>query len=329
MHVAIYSTHRFDKSYLEKSAGDKHTLVFHEAKLTMQTINLAKGAEAVGLFTSDSANADVLESLFDIGVRYVCLRSVGYDHVDIEKAKSLGIKVANVPEYSPYSVAEHAVALLLAVTRKIVLGQRLMDIGDYRIDALKGFDLHGKTVGIIGTGKIGSAFAQIVNGFGCDLLAFDPVPDLALQLLINIRYVSLQELFTHADIISIHCPLNGNTRHLIGKDAFASMKKGMTLINTARGAIIDTKALIEALDQGIIGFAGLDVYENEKGFFFEDVRYEKNKDDQFILLRSYPNVLVTGHQAFLTHEALAGIADTTVSNLNEWEEYGRCKNDLF
>lgn len=329
MKVAIYSTHKFDKPYLEKAASDRHTLVFHEAKLTMETVHLAKGAKAVGLFTSDSANADVLESLFDLGVQYVCLRSVGYDHVDVGKAKSLGIKVANVPEYSPYSVAEHAVALLVAVTRKIVLGQRLMDIGDYRLDALKGFDLHGKTVGIIGTGKIGSAFAQIMNGFGCDLLAFDPIPDLALQLLINIRYVALQELFSHADIISIHCPLNFNTRHLIGKDAFASMKKGMTLINTARGAIIDTKALIEALDQGIIGFAGLDVYENEKMFFSEDVRYEKNKDNQFVLLRSYPNVLVTAHQAFLTHEALAGIADTTISNLNEWEGNGRCKNDLF
>jgi D-lactate dehydrogenase len=270
-----------------------------------------------------------LGSLFDIGVRYVCLRSVGYDHVDVEKAKHLGMKVANVPEYSPYSVAEHAAALLLAVNRKIVLGQKLMDIGDYRIDALKGFDLHGKTVGIIGTGKIGRAFAQIMNGFGCNLLAYDPVPDHTLQSLINITYVSLKELYKYSDVISIHCPLNVNTKHLICKEAFACMKKGITLINTARGAIIDTMALIDALDEGTVGFAGLDVYENEKRFFFEDVRYQKNGDDLFIQLRSYPNVLVTGHQAFLTHEALTGIAETTVSNLNEWAERGYCKNDLF
>lgn len=318
MKTLVYSSHSYDKASLVNIVAGKHDLTFTEKKLGPQTALLSKGFEAISLFTSDDASASVLSELKKYDVKYIALRSVGYDHVDLKKAVELGIQVANVPEYSPYSIAEHAVAMLQTVNRKIIQGQLLMSLQDYRLDMLMGFDIHGKTAGIVGTGKTGLAFARIMTGFGAKVIAFDPVhnPDAAAA---GVEYVTLNDLLTMSDIISLHCPLNDGTRHMISKDQLAKMKKGSFLINTARGAVIDTAELIKALENKQIGAACLDVYEFEKGLFFEDHTRDTLQDPMFARLASFPNVLITGHQAFLTKDALNGIATTTSQNLNSWE----------
>lgn len=328
MKVLIYSTHGFDKSFIEKEAQGKHELFFSEDPLNESTVYLAKGFDAVALFTSDIASEKVLEKLHDFGVKYIALRSVGYDHVAISKAKDLGIKVANVPAYSPYAIAEHAVTLLLCLNRKILHGQKLMKTNDFRLDHLVGFDLHGKTIAVIGTGKIGSAFARIMKGFGCEIIAYDVNENLELKHEINLKYHTLDFICENADVISVCCPLNEKTKYMFDKSTFSKMKKGVMFINTARGGIVNTVDLIEALETGIISGAGLDVYENEKPIFFNDLRTKSIDDNVFQKLRSFENVLITGHQAFLTNEALIGIAKTTIENLNEWEISGESKNDV-
>lgn len=328
MKTLIYSIHGFDKSFLEKEAEGKHELSYTEERLNASTAHLAKGFEAIAVFSSDIASAEVLEQLKELGVKYIATRSVGYDHIDLEKAKELGIKVANVPSYSPYAIAEHAVTLLMTLNRKIRLGQTLMQQNDFRLDQLVGFDLHGKTVGIVGTGKIGEAFARIMHGFECKLIAYDIQQNKELIQATGIQYVSLEELCKIADVISVSCPLNKATKYLFNKTIFAQMKKGVVFINTARGGIVNTTDLLDALDSGIIASAGIDVYENEKPIFFNDLTRGMVADELFERLRKHPNVLVTGHQAFLTNEALQGIAGTTVSNLTEWEQEGFSENDL-
>lgn len=329
MKVAVYSTHRFEVPYLKAAVQDKHELIFIEQELNEQTIELARFCDAVSLFTSDNANAAILTQLHTYGVKCIALRSVGYDHVDLNKAKELGIKAANVPAYSPYSVAEHAVTLLMALNRKLILSQQLIELNDFRLDGLTGFDVHEKTVGIVGLGKIGEAFARIMNGFGCKIVCYDPEPKPGLEKELNLQFVNFNELCMHSDIISIHCPLNASTRHLFNKDAFSMMKKGAYLVNTARGPIIKTEDLITALDDGTIGGAGLDVYEFEKGLFFHDHRSTEIQDTVFKKLRAYPNVLITGHQAFLTETALQNIADTTVHNLDCFEAGKIPDNELW
>jgi len=328
MRTLIYSTHGFDRPFLEKAAQGKHELIFTEQHLDETTVNLAEGFEAISLFASDKASAEVLEKLNQFGVKFIALRSVGYDHVDLQKAKQLGIKVANVPSYSPYAIAEHAAALLLALNRKITLSQQLIKQNDFRLDNLVGFDLHGKIIGIIGTGNIGSAFAKIMHGFGCKLIGFDVKINKELIGQTQIIYTSLEELCHHADVISIHCPLNSETKQLFSKNVFAQMKTGALIINTARGGILNTIDLMAALDQGIISGAGLDVYENEKPIYFLDHSGSKIQDEVFERLRCHPKVLLTGHQAFLTKEALQGIAETTMANLSEWTQKGISGNDL-
>lgn len=328
MKTLIYSIHGFDKSFLEKEAEGKHELSYTEERLNASTAQLAKGYEAIAVFSSDIASAEVLEQLHANGIKYIATRSVGYDHIDLEKAKELGIKVANVPSYSPYAIAEHAVTLLMTLNRKIRLGQTLMQQNDFRLDQLVGFDLHGKTVGIVGTGKIGEAFARIMHGFGCKLIAYDIQQNKELIQATGIQYVSLEELCKIADVISVSCPLNKATKYLFNKAIFAQMKKGVVFINTARGGIVNTTDLLDALDSGIIASAGIDVYENEKPIFFNDLTRGMVADELFERLRKHPNVLVTGHQAFLTNEALQGIAGTTVCNLTEWEQEGFSENDL-
>ncbi|MDP1802949.1 MAG: 2-hydroxyacid dehydrogenase [Bacteroidota bacterium] len=328
MRIAVYSTHQFDKPYLT-TAAVKHELIFIDQELTESNVHLAESCDAVALFTSDHALAEVLEKLSKLNIKYIVLRSAGFDHVDLQKAKELGLKVANVPAYSPYAVAEHAVALLMALNRKLRSAHDLMKKQDFRLDGLTGFDVHGKTVGIIGLGKIGEAFARIMNGFGCKLLCFDPHPNYALEKELNIKFVLLSELCVEADIISIHCPLNKETKHLFNRNLFDQMKKGVYLINTARGPIINTTDLIIALNNGIVGAAGLDVYEFEKGLFFKDHRHDQIKDTIFNELMTLPNVLITGHQAFLTTTALQNIADTTINNLNCFEEGVECPNQLY
>ena len=329
MKILFYSIHQYDKSILESANSKNIEMQFTELSLNENTTNLVYGFDAVSLFTSDSATETILEKLFANGVRYIALRSVGSDHIALAKAKSLGMKVANVPAYSPYSVAEHAVTLLLALNRKIVFGQQLMNHGNFELDQLVGVDIHKKTVGIIGTGKIGGAFAKIMNGFGCRLLAYDLIEDQTLIKETNIKYASLETVCQHADIISIHCPLNSFTKYLFNELVFQFMKKGMILINTARGGIINTEDLLTALDNGTISATGLDVYENEKKIFGNDHKAKRINDDLFARLRSYPNVLLTGHQAFLTQEALLGIATTTFENLALWSEGKTCENELF
>lgn len=327
MKVFVFSARLYDRIALS-AAAKGHTLIFTEKRLTVDTAHLAEGCQAVALFTSDDASGPVLEILHALGVRCALLRSVGYDHIDLNKATTLGIRVANVPEYSPNSVAEHAVALLMAVNRKLIRGQKLMDLQDFRIDTLQGFDIHGRTVGVIGTGKIGMAFARIMLGFGAHVIAYDPVIN-AEAVSAGIQYVSLENLLQQSDAISIHCPLNPSTRHLISSTQFALMKPGAILINTSRGAVVNTNDLIAALDSGRLGAACLDVYEFEKGLFFEDHSNYILKDVNFARLRSFNNVLITGHQAFLTTDAITQIAETTISNLDGFQNQSFCKNELI
>jgi D-lactate dehydrogenase len=326
MKVFVYTARPYDQPALQAMAGN-HELLFSEKSLSNETAHFAVGCDAVSLFTSDDASATVLEKLHASGIRYVFLRSVGHDHVDLKKAAELGMRVANVPEYSPYSVAEHAVALLMGLNRKLIQGQQLMELQDFRIDSLKGFDIHGKTVGIVGTGKIGMAFGRIMLGFGARVVAFDPETNTeAINL--GIEYMSLEKVLEAADIVSIHCPLNSSTRHLFSRDQLSAMKKGAILINTSRGAVVDTVDLIEALESGQLGGACLDVYEFEKGLFFEDHRNDIIHDLNFAWLRSFNNVIITSHQGFLTTDAINEIARTTIANIDAWQSNGECPNEI-
>ncbi|MFZ6012156.1 MAG: 2-hydroxyacid dehydrogenase [Bacteroidota bacterium] len=326
MKVFVYSARPYDQSALQAVAGH-HELLFTEKRLSRDTVHYADGCTAVSLFTADDASAPVLKSLHSRGIKYVSLRSVGFDHVDLDEAARLGMRVANVPEYSPYSVAEHAVAMLMAVNRNLVRGQQLMQLQDFRIDSLKGFDVHGKTIGVIGTGKIGMAFSRIMLGFGAGVLAFDPLKNQqAIDL--GIEYVSLEELLSKSNVVSLHCPLTSKTKHLISNTQFSWMKSGAILINTSRGAVVNTNDLIAALDSGRLGAACLDVYEFEKGLFFEDHSNDILHDATFARLRSFKNVLITSHQAFLTSDAIGQIAATTISNLNCWQNGQPCANEL-
>lgn len=328
MKLTVFSTHLFEMPYLTDPLS-QHATIFTERELSESTFDIAEGSNAIALFTSDKADAPILEKLAACGVKYIALRSAGFDHVDLKKAKELNIKVANVPAYSPYAVAEHAITLLMALNRKLIRAQELMNTNDFRLDGLTGFDVHGKTVGIIGMGKIGECFARIMKGFGCTLLCYDPFANPELEKELGVKFTEMNELLSHSDIISIHCPLNASTKHLLNESAFSRMKKGVFIINTARGPIIKTTDAITALKSGLIGGLGIDVYEFEKGLFFHNHRGDQETDELFKELRGFENVLVTGHQAFLTGTALQNIADTTAYNLDCFEKGIPCKNELF
>ena len=328
MKIFVYSTHRFEKPFLLKEANHQHELIFSAYSLQLHTAKLAKGCNAIVAFTYDDLSAEVLDELYLNGIRYIALRSVGYDHINLSKAKELGIKVANVPNYSPHATAEHAVTLLLAVNRKLVLGQKLMQLNNFSLDDLIGFDLHQKTIGIVGTGNIGSVFATIMKGFGCKLLGCDPVENKELQLKTDIIYTSIEEICQQADVISIHCPLQPATHYMFNSKLFNIMKKGMLLINTARGSIIKTSDLLVALENQTIAGAGLDVYEKELDIFFRNHLNNVIIDPEFDALRNHKNVIITGHQAFLTREALTEIAKTTFFNIDKWEKGEATKNEL-
>ena len=326
MKVFVYSARPYDQSVLQEVCGS-HELVFTERKLSLGTAHLAAGCEAVALFTSDDASSEVLERLHALGVRNIVLRSVGYDHVDLKMVALLGMRVANVPEYSPYAVAEHGVALLMALNRKLILSQQLMALQDFRINFLKGVDIHGKVVGVVGTGKIGLAFSRIMVGFGARVLGFDPHPS-EEAMRIGVAYTSFETLLKTSDVISLHCPLTPDTKHLLSAAQFSAMKEGCILINTGRGALINTSDLIMSLESGRLGGVGLDVYEFEKTLFFEDHQNDIIQDEVFIRLRSFKNVLITGHQGFLTEEAVRQIAQTTIANLDCFEGNLPCPNAL-
>ncbi|MFN3266041.1 MAG: 2-hydroxyacid dehydrogenase [Deinococcales bacterium] len=317
MRVLVFSTKPYDRQALtEANLGQKHELHFLEGRLLAATATLATGFEAVCAFVNDDLSAPVLEQLASGGTRLVVLRSAGFNHVNLEAAQKLGLTVARVPAYSPHAVAEHAVALVLALNRKIHRAYNRVREGNFTLEGLLGFDLNGKSVGVVGTGKIGQIFAQIMAGFGCRVLAFDPSNDSAKPFA---RYVSWEELLHQSDIISLHCPLIPQTYHLIDAQALRSMRPQVMLINTSRGGLISTPDVIEGLKSGQIGALGLDVYEEESDLFFEDLSNQVIADDVFSRLLTFPNVIITGHQGFFTREALANIAQTTIDNLSAFE----------
>lgn len=328
MKVIVYSAHKFEREYLEKAFNGKHDVKYINGSLTVETASLARGSEAVSIFVSDDASAPVLQILSKAGVKFLLLRSAGYNHVDFAEAKRLNIKVARVPEYSPYAVAEHAVALMLALNRKLIRSHNRVMEQNFSLDGLVGFDMHGKTVGIIGTGKIGSVVARIMNGFGCRILANDKFENDELKNNYDIIYTDCETLCKESDIITLHVPLTPETKYLIDKHCISQMKRGVMLINTSRGALINTKEVIEALKTGHVRYLGIDVYEEEQGLFFEDRSEEILQDDMIARLMTFNNVLITSHQAFLTDTALKNIAKTTIENLECFEKHIICKNEL-
>lgn len=321
MRVAVFSTKPYDEASLRKANGDAHELVFLEPRLNPRTAALADGCEAVCAFVNDDLGAETLAALAERGVRFVALRSAGFNHVDLRAAGELRIAVARVPDYSPYAVAEHCAALILALNRKTHRAYNRVREHNFALTGLLGFDLHGRTVGVVGTGKIGVCFTRIMAGFGCRVLAFDPFPSEA-AVAAGAEYVSLGELLAASDIVSLHCPLTPETFHLIDRERIASMRPGVMLVNTSRGALVDTAAVIEGLKSGRIGHLGLDVYEEEAALFFEDLSDQVIGDDVFDRLSAFPNVLITGHQAFFTAEAIEAIAATTLGNLTAFASGG-------
>ena len=319
MRIAVFSTKPYDRTFLDQANQvHQHQLVYLDARLTVETAALASGFSGVCVFVNDKLDREVLQLLHANGTRLIALRSAGFNNVDLPEAERLDMTVVRVPAYSPHAVAEHAVALILSLNRMTFRAYNRVREGNFSLDGLLGFDLYGKTVGVIGTGKIGLIFAEIMRGFGCRVLAHDPFPSADAKAFVT--YVPLEQLFEEADIISLHCPLTPETHHLIDDAAIAQMKQGVMLVNTGRGRVVDTRAVIDGLKSGKIGRLGLDVYEEEENLFFQDLSQRVISDDQFMRLTTFPNVLITGHQAFFTAEALTNIAETTLANISAFEQ---------
>lgn len=331
MKVAVFSTKAYDRRFLElenTNSQAHHELVFFEARLEPKTASLAAEFPAVCVFVNDDLGAETLEILAAQGTKLIALRCAGFNNVDLKTATELGMTVVRVPDYSPYAVAEHAVGLILMLNRKLYRAYNRVRDDNFSLEGLLGFDLHNSTVGVVGTGKIGLIFAQIMKGFGCHLLGYDLYPNPNFEKLGNAEYVSLDELWQRSDIISLHCPLFPETYHLVNQDAIAKMKSGVMLINTSRGKLVDTKAVIEGIKSGKIGYVGIDVYEEEDDLFFEDLSDTIIQDDTFQLLQSFPNVVITAHQAFFTENALEDIARTTITNLSDFEHSNPLKHQV-
>ena len=319
MKVAVFSTKSYDRTFLEAAnRAHGHVLFFLEPRLTRETAPLASGYPAVCLFVNDQPNAGVLAELARGGTRLIALRSAGFNHVDLEAARKLGLTVVRVPAYSPHAVAEHTAGLILSLNRRIHRAYARVREGNFALEGLLGFDLYGRTVGIVGTGQIGVCVARIMNGFGCRLVGFDPYPSSECKQL-GLEYLPLHDVLSVSDIVTLHCPLTPETHHLIDAAALGRMKPGVMLINTGRGALIDTQAVIETLKSGKIGYLGLDVYEEEANLFFEDLSAQVLQDDVFARLLTFPNVIITGHQGFFTEEALKDIAETTLASITAFE----------
>ena len=318
MKVAVFNTKSYDRQFLEEANQSyRHELKFFDIPLNFETCKLAFGFEAVCGFVNDHFNREVLTQLAAHGTKLIALRCAGFNNVDLAAAKQLNLTVIRVPAYSPYGVAEHAMALILALNRKIYRAYNRIRDGNFSLEGLLGFEIYGKTVGILGTGRIGYAMARILQGFGTKVLAYDVIRNPECEAL-GVRYVSKEELFKLSDIISLHLPLNKETYHLIDKKALAQMKDGVMLINTSRGGLIDSVCLIEGLKSGKIGYLGLDVYEEEEALFFEDLTGQVIQDDIFARLLTFPNVIITGHQAFFTNTAMENIAHTTLKNISDF-----------
>lgn len=330
MRTAVFSARSYDREFLaqaNRSADPAHELSFLDVRLDQLTASLCAGHDAVCAFVNDCLDKPVLDQLAALGVRLVALRSAGFNHVDLGAARDLGLTVARVPAYSPDSVAEHSVALILSLSRKLHKAYARVREGNFALEGLLGFDLSGKTVGIVGTGQIGRSVARILHGFGCRILAFDPQPSHELEAM-GAAYTGLPALLSAADIVSLHCPLTPETRHLIDAAALGRMKDGAMLVNTSRGAVIDARALVAALKAGRIGSVGLDVYEEEGDLFFQNLSDTMIQDDVFARLLTFPNVLITGHQAFFTREAMTAIAQTTIANISSFERTGAAVHEV-
>lgn len=316
MKILVYSTRIFEKEALNKANQGKFSFEFTDIRLNTKTFALAKGYETVIVFSVDELNAEVLQGLWDNGVRFIAFRAAGFNNIDLPFAKKLGFKVARVPAYSPYAIAEHTVALMMALNRKIIKAHNRVNELNFDLNGLVGFDVHDKTVGVIGTGKIGEKFIKILNGFGCKILAFDISVNPEISDIVE--YTTLENILTNSDIISLHVPLNEKTKYLINENNIQLMKHGVMLLNTSRGALIDTKAVINALKTGKIGYLGIDVYEEESELFFVNHSVDFLQDEVISRLMTFKNVLITGHQAFLTETALRNIADTTIQNIGDY-----------
>ncbi len=326
MKIAFFNAKPYDRRFFEEANQSfEHEVHFLEPRLDETTAGLAQGFEAVCVFVNDVLNEKTISRLAELGVRMIALRCAGYNNVDLAAASSRDVLVARVPAYSPYAVAEHTIALLLALNRKVHRAYNRVRDGNFSLDGLLGFDINGLTVGVIGTGKIGALVIRILNGFGCSILAYDPYPNPECVSL-GATYAPLDSLLENSDVITLHCPLTPDSYHLIDAAALGKMKDGVTLINTSRGALVDSRAVIAGLKSGKIGHLGLDVYEEEGDMFFEDLSGRVIQDDVFARLNTFPNVIITGHQAFFTREALRNIAQTTLQNIADFEKTGKCSN---
>ncbi len=325
MRIAVFSTKSYDKKYMqEANKAAKHELTFFEPHLSISTIKLAFGFDGVCVSVNDQLNREVLEMLSDNGVKFIALRCAGFNNIDLNAAQDLKMTVLRVPAYSPHGVAEHAVAMMLALNRKIYRSHNRVREGNFSLDGLLGFEMYGKTVGIVGTGKIGVLTGAILKGFGMKVLAYDVNVNPECKSL-GIEYVDLDILYAKSDIITLHVPLTKDTYHMINNNSVSKMKEGVMLINTSRGGLIETQSTIKGLKSGKIGYLGLDVYEEEGDLFFEDLSNYVLQDDTFARLLTFPNVIITGHQASFTSTALRNIADTTIENISDFEE-GKLKD---
>jgi len=326
MKISFFSTQPYDKEYFERY-NKQYEILFFEAPLNEQTVNLAKGCDAVCCFVNDQLNASVIKLLAEAGIKIIALRCAGFNNVDLAAAKENKIVVVRVPAYSPHAVAEHALALIMTLNRKTHKAYNRVREGNFALHRLTGFDIYGKTVGVIGTGKIGQCFAHIMLGLGCNVLAFDLIANKDMEAA-GVNYLPLIEVLKQSNIVSLHCPLTEQTKHIINKDTLNMMKTGAMLINTSRGALIDTKAAIDALKKGKLGYLGIDVYEQEEKLFFHDLSENIIEDDVIMRLLSFSNVLITAHQGFLTDEALTQIALVTLQNLGAFEQGEKLENRI-
>ncbi|WP_319558396.1 2-hydroxyacid dehydrogenase [Thiomicrorhabdus sp.] len=328
MQIASFSCKLYDRQMLCRHMPIEWENSYYDVPLERKTLAYAEGCEVITAFVNDRLDAVVLEELAQGGTKLIALRCAGFNHVDVPKAKELGLKVVRVPDYSPYAVAEHAIGLMLALNRRLYRAYNRIREGNFSLNGMLGFDMHGKTVGIIGAGKIGRLVGKMLKAFGCRILVYDPYECISCKDL-GLEQVPLDELFAESDIVSLHCPLTQSTNHIINTETIAKMKKGVMLINTGRGALVDTQALIDGLKTRQIGYLGMDVYEKEGVLFFEDHSCEIIEDDQFERLVTLPNVLITGHQAYFTEEALTHIAETTIENIRAYEEGLVLKNEVL
>jgi D-lactate dehydrogenase len=328
MKVAVFSTKSYDRTYFDKcNLNNALQLTYFDAPLNADTTNLTVGFEAVCVFVNDKLDKATIEKIAHNGIKIIALRCAGFNNIDLDAARLNQVKVVRVPAYSPQAVAEHAVALILTLNRKTHKAYNRIRESNFSLENLIGFNLYNKTIGVIGTGKVGIAFSEIMQGFGCKVIAYDIKKSSVLESK-GVEYQSLDDLLRQADIISVHCPLNPQTRHLINKDAFDKMKKGVMLINTSRGAVMQTMDAIQALKTGKLGYLGMDVYEQEEHLFFKDLSESVIQDDTIMRLMTFPNVLITAHQGFLTKEALEQIATITLKNLMDFEKGALLENEV-